>query len=284
MSSSLPFDVLQGIVESLSAPQTIDRGTLFKLSLTCRSLLPVCRKHIFSAISLQPRSFDNDDPAKSRPPNQNQLRISITNMELLTTSSPSVIDWVRSLHLELSNANVHDVGLVHLLDKIRFLEKILLSTLYESSSHVGDSLALHWIKFPFPLQAALARIIKLQSMSYLTLCDLGIIPLSSILPFSSVTHLNVFSSGFSPPSPNHEWGSNAAPAQLKTFCVQRSFPSVLPLLEAKYSNGSPVVDISDLSLLSLELGSDLEEYSVPTFLEKLTNLHTLDMGAGKLHL
>ena len=48
-----------------------------------------------------------------------------------------------------------------------------------------------------------------------------------------------------------------------------------------------MVDISDLSLFSLELGSDLEEYSVATFLEKLTNLHTLDMsspGAGKLHL
>lgn len=120
MSNSLPFDVLQGIVESLSALQTIDRGTLFKLSLTCRWLLPVCRKHIFSAISLQPRSIDNDDPAKSRALNQNQLRISITNMELLTTSSPSVIGWVRSLHLELSNANVHDVVLVHLLDKMRF--------------------------------------------------------------------------------------------------------------------------------------------------------------------
>ena len=78
-----------------------------------------------------------------------------------------------------------------------------------------------------------------------------------------------------------------APAQFKAFCVQRSFSSVLPLLEAKYSNGSPVVDISDLSLLSLELGSDLEEYSVATFLENLTNLHTLDMsspGTGDLHL
>ena len=133
-------------------------------------------------------------------------------MELLTTSSPSVIDWVWSLHLELSNANVHDVDLVHLLDKMRFLEKIL-STLYEPSSHAGDSLALHWTKFPFPLQAALARVIKLQSMSYLTLSNLGIIPLSSIFPFSSATHLNVFSCGFSPPSPNHEWGSRTRSVQ-----------------------------------------------------------------------
>ena len=131
------------------------------------------------------------------------------------------------------------------------------------------------------------RVIKLQSMSYLTLSNLGMIPLSSILPFSSVAHLNVSSCGFSLPNPNHEWGSNTAPAQLKTFCVQRSFLSVLPLLEAKYSNGSPVVDISDLSLLSLELGSNLEEYSAATLLEKLTSLHTLDIfspGAGKLHL
>ncbi|KIM44044.1 hypothetical protein M413DRAFT_25530 [Hebeloma cylindrosporum] len=283
MSSSLPFDILQGIVQALSAPKTIDRATLFKLSMTCRSLLPVCRKHIFSAISLQPRSFDVDDPAKKpQVPNQNQLRISITNMELLTTSSPSIIDWVRSLHLEISIANVHDAGLVHLLDKVHFLEKFLLSNL--PSPPDGPLL---WTKFPNTLQVALSRVIKLKSVSYLTLSNLGIIPLSLILPLSNVTHLGVFSSGFSLSSPNHEWGLNTAPASLKSFCIQRGFSSVLPLLETRYPNGSPAVDLSDLTLFSLEPESDLEEHAAATFLEKLTSLQTLDMsspGAGRGYL
>lgn len=136
-----------------------------------------------------------------------------------------------------------------------------------------------------PLQAALARVIKSQSMSYLTLSNLGIILLSSIFLFPVRPTSTSFPVGF--PLPVRTTNGVPAPAQLKAFCIQRSFSSVLPLLEAKYSNGSPVVDISDLSLFSLELGSDLEEYSVATFLEKLTNLHTLDMsspGAGKLHL
>ena len=290
MASSLPFDVLQRIVESLSESQMIDRATLSKLSLTCRSLLPMCRKHIFSAISLQPRSFDNDDPAKKCMvinKNVDLLHLSITNMELLTTSSPSIIDCVRSLHLELRSANVHDAGLVQLLDKFYFLEKLLLSNLYEPSSHVGDPQALHWAKFPSPLQAALVRIIKLQSVSHLTLCDIWMIPLELILPFPNISHLNVFSCGFSLPSPNHEWGSNTAPAQLKTFCVQAGFWSVFPLLETRYPNGSPVVDLSGLTLFSLELQSDLEEHPVGSFIEKLTSLHSLDIsspGKGKHHL
>ena len=276
MSSTLPFDVLQDIVESLSQPRTIDRETLFKLSLTCRSLLPLCRKHIFSTISLQPRSFDKNDPAKRPwPPNQNILYISITNMELLTTSSPSVVDWVRTFHLGLNAANVHDAGLVHLLDKFSFLESLFLTILFNQ---------LYWANLPFPLQTALARIIKLQSVTSLSLSNLGTIPLSSILPLSNVTHLNVASCGFSLPDPNHEWGSNTAPSQLTNFCIQRGFSSVLPLLEARYPNGFPVVDHSGLTLFSLQLQSDCEEYSAATFLAKLTSLQSLDMsspGAGK---
>jgi hypothetical protein len=190
------------------------------------------------------------------------------------------------LHLELSNANVHDAGLVHVLDKVRFLEKLDLSNLYEPQS-LGDPLALHWTKFSSPLQAALARVIKLQSVNYLTLSNIEMIPLSLILPFSNVSHLNVFSCGFSLPNPNHEWGSSTAPAQLKHFCVKRGFSSVLPLLETRYSNGFPVVDLSELTLVSLELLSDLEEHFVGSFLERLTSLHTLDIsspGAGKHHL
>jgi len=179
--------------------------------------------------------------------------------------------------LSFNNANVHDAGLVPLLDKIGFLESLFLSILFNLKR-------FHWTDLPSSLQTALARIIKLRSVTSLSLSNLGTIPLSLILPFANVAHLNVASCGFSLPGPNHEWGSNAAPVQLKTFCVQGDFSSVLPLLEARYPNGFPVVDHSELTLFSLQLQSDREEYSAATFLAKLTSLQSLDMsspGAGK---
>jgi len=177
--------------------------------------------------------------------------------------------------LSFNNANVHDAGLVPLLDKIGFLESLFLSILFNLNDFIGPI-------SPPPLQTALARIIKLQSVTSLSLSNLGTIPLSLILPFSNVAHLNVASCGFSLPGLNHEWGSNTAPVQLKTFCVRGGFSSVLPLLEARYPNGFPVVDHSEL--FSLQLRSDLEEYSAATFLAKLASLQSLDIsspGTGK---
>ncbi|KAF8168926.1 hypothetical protein BJ912DRAFT_1067422 [Pholiota molesta] len=129
MSVVLPFDVLSTVIEMLANDGPPAFETMQSVSQTCRYLLPVSRKHLFSAIWLKSRIYGSDvaNQAHGRPLNGKReatLHIGATNLAKLVASSPEIAGYVREFIFYPHPSSGVDETLLPLLRKFDRLEKL----------------------------------------------------------------------------------------------------------------------------------------------------------------
>ena len=162
----LPFDVIGHIIDILFNDGTEGLQYVKDFSLVCHSFLPLCRKHIFSCISINmgfPRNYDKGE-AFGR----------------LLLESPDIAIYVRKLKIYIKSSNSH------FLVSFPVLPLTMLQSL--TISYCGyPYLVADWAKLPSSTQRSFVNLMHLPTLTHLDLKRISGFPISNIC--TNIKHL-----------------------------------------------------------------------------------------------
>ena len=139
---TVPLDVLGHITELLAAPGD-DRDSiksLQNLSQTCKFMVPICRRHLFSSLCLRSTSISE-------------------RFSDLLLENPDIARYVRSLNYRMYNPiRDHELTILNILKVRSPLKSIDLS-----------SQGLVWNSFPESIRSSLVSLIQLPTVTHLNI-------------------------------------------------------------------------------------------------------------------
>ena len=226
----LPFDIIGNIIDILfndvEGPQYVK-----DFSLVCHSFLPLCRKHIFSCITIN---------ICGRPSKQ------ISNGEVfgqLLLKNPCIARYVRKLTIYIVQREFESNGFLELVPP-------QLTRLQSLSIAYGNN--VDWHDFSSSIRHLLLNFMRLPTVTYVDLREILSFPTSDLVVCTNVKHLSVC--GFE--ILDDEASSSPLcrkSMKLRTLDISIRTSKSLVLLEATYSDGRPVLDLTDLETVSIVL-------------------------------
>ena len=252
--SDAPLDIIGEIIDDLQD----DSAALKACSLTCLSLLPLCRKYIFRTITLMPRSRG----AKFR-----GLPRYITLLGNLLDTNSQIADYVRNLVYGIEVPDFKDESVPRILDKLHQIQS------FRFAAHS----CINWGALRPDLQESLSRMI--HTMTHL---DITFIPIDIFIPCISLINLRLDSiTGTVTDGYEHGYfGQDAVPQLQSPTLGNSSGRYTQSLVEAKRSKDVPVLDFSNLRTLSVRINKGSDFTAFHTLMKVTKKLETLDyMGA-----
>ncbi|KAF8962871.1 hypothetical protein BDZ97DRAFT_1920203 [Flammula alnicola] len=297
---TLPFDIIYLIVEFYAfLPNGRGRKALSALSRTCRSLLPICRQHIFSTVSLRPRICDWSHYKPSRPDNDYEVpSIALQKMEDLLESNAGIADYVRTLYYHSHESNHEGPGVVQLLSKFNHIQKLVIMPFVDimdygdpdseedaDDPYVGDESdpPLNWKKLPLTLQEALERLIHLPTLVALKFTKITGFPTYILLSCTSLRTLDISHSRILPISLTAHSPMDFTPIKLRDVALYPGAKSNAQILRSRRPDGLPVFDFSGIQRLNITLdkGNDVQQFR--ELMGGLQQLETLRITCGAWH-
>ncbi|KAF8175781.1 hypothetical protein BJ912DRAFT_1064170 [Pholiota molesta] len=280
---SLPYDIFNEIVNiTRQGGQSGDYRTLYAMSITCRSMLQLCRKYLFYEMILEPRNMDDASLSVRNKlryqPNPAVFRLKI--LERLVESSPDILKNVRRLFFESHPSNYNDTALISLISKFDNLKFLSIATHKSSDSETPYfSQPNHsWNSLPQPYQLALAQLIHRSPLHELAFDNYGDIPSDILLPVGSLVNLSLsrttFSSiNFISPSTSI-FNEPTRPLPLKELQTKYHIANIAPLLNQHSTYGHPIIDPAALKSLSFERNVNAAAWD-HNILKNISNLECL---------
>ena len=230
VSPVLPFDVIGNIIDILFNDDTKGLQFVKKFSLVCHSFLPLCRKHIFSLISIEigGRSFKQPDA-----------------FGMLLTQSHSIARYLHKLKIWLNQPEFYC-----------YLSKPTLRQLPRLQSlTISNPSSIHWNDFSVSTRNLLLNLMRLPSLTHFDVRGISSFPKSNLIDWTNVKHLSVDEFYFK--DNDNETASSSV--KLQTLHISIISPLSFKFLETTCSDGCPVINLTDLEKLSI----DLQRRAVP---------------------
>ena len=260
------MEIIGLIIDILASGDVADLQSIQAIALTCKSILPFCRSHIFASMSLVCASdflmfFDTLD------------------------RSPDIATCVR--HLDLGEkVFVYDYEtesetldtesfsrLAQMIDTFTVLESVeILQIEYETTK-------IFWDEIQLEMQNLVLRLIRSPTLISLTLRKLGAIPLTCFVGLSDkLRHLHLHSVTIA----SGDGHPDLVPANtiyLERYSInQKSVLATNTLLEATYSSGAPIFHFGHLKHLRIHCKRDIaDEKKLYKLLEAAGQLSTLEL-------
>jgi len=255
-----PLEIIEEIVNSLR-----DNPTALKAcSQTCSSLLPLCRKYIFRSIRITTRCYT-----------QRSLPRVITLFGILLSNNPGISDLVQNLVFHVCLRDVDDDDVPKVLGRLHHLQSFELK--------IEDLMAEKWSTLRQPFRDALLRLIHLPSVSRLNISNIYDFPVTAFLPCINLADLAL--ACIAKPTTTVASYENSSSAQetspqLQSFAFHMNSNSyAMHLLNARRPNGVPVLDFSEVRILSVEAYAEEHLMSIQAFIGATKKLETLVYGS-----
>ena len=218
----LPFDVIGNIIDIFFNDDTKALLYVKDFSLVSHSFLLLCRKHIFSCISIQigGESFKQPDAFG------------------LLLKNHSISRYLRKLKISIRQSDAY-----HIFEPTsRLLPRLQSLTISNGGS-------IHWNEFSASTGNLLLNLMRLPSLTHLDVKGISSFPISNLIDWTNVKHLSV--KAFYIEDNDNEAVSSSV--KLQTLHISMTSPISLKFLEAKCSDGCPIIDLTDLEKLSIDL-------------------------------
>ena len=251
--SDSPLEVAAEIIEALQD----DLTALKACSLTCRSLLPLCRRFIFRSIELV-RSFTAQ---------RHGLPRNVILFGRLLDSNPKFSDYVQNLVYQIQPQDFNDYDVPRILTQFRRLQSFCLIG--------GDAV---WDTLRQPLRESLLRIIRLPSITSLEISYLRVFPIALFSFCSNLTTLVLT-----------HIGNDSMDEYQKKYPIPNEVPQpssftfgvsvgnyVGRLVSANQSNGLPVLSFHNVRSLSVNVDKYSGLQAVHALLKATHKLETLE--------
>ena len=227
--TTLPLDILLYIIDLLAGgDDDEDVKSLRILSLACKSMVPLCRKHLFS-----------DLPLAFLPVN---IRKRFND---LLSKNPDIACYVRNLNYRVGSRPIvdYELNILDILKKHSSLQSLSLT-----SSGLG------WNQFPELLQSSLVSLIQLPTVAHLDICNLKGFPVTALSCCSNLIDLRLGSLEFSPDA-NQVILRSKIPTPLSLYIRTDTYDLVILMNSASLHAGGPIVDLSSLKRADFEVES-----------------------------
>ena len=165
----LPFDVIGHIIDVLFNYDTENLQYVKNFSLVCHSFLPLCRKHIFSCISI----------------NVGVPRYNGEAFKQLLSESPDIARYICKLKIYIESSNKHFRSFLSFpVSQLTRLQSLIISGFYlEWGSY------LEWGNFPSSTQHSLLNLMHLPTLTHLDMDRISGFPISNLNACTNIKHL-----------------------------------------------------------------------------------------------
>ncbi|KJA16462.1 hypothetical protein HYPSUDRAFT_293388 [Hypholoma sublateritium FD-334 SS-4] len=168
----LPFDVLEKIIDTIGADDTPMSNNLKPFSLTCKSLLHSCRKHIFKTIiiGLPVRMDDIDEDELDDDRDLVSREIPPSRLCWLMSTQPQFSEYVRVFKFGVSGDPstycIDNPDFSRVLRRFTQLQSFTLDVQYDSGHEEN---VVEWADIPRPIQDTILFLVRLPTLTSLTM-------------------------------------------------------------------------------------------------------------------
>jgi hypothetical protein len=252
---TFPLDILVYIIDLLADDEDIN--SLQILSQACKSMVPLCRKHLFSTLFLH-------------------CELDSERFSDLLSKNPDLARYVRSLHYVVYNPiSDHELNILDMLKERSSLRSIqLVSSMTEP---------LDWNDFHASMRSSLIFLIQLPTVTFLSIRSLTGFPAAVLSGCSNLNHIDLWLEEFNlaPPEVNNQVISRSKISTPASLCIKTGTDVLSALLNsASLHAGGPIVDFSRLQSAQIYVYSRGEIVQVNELIKLITRLDYLYMGCG----
>ena len=248
---TLPLDIFLHIIDLLAGGDDKDIKSLQILSQACKSMVPLCRKYLFSSLRLR-NELDSE-------------RLNSEHVHDLPSKNPDIACYVRRLNFRVYNPTDHELNSrLDILKERSSLQSIELS-----------SPGLDWNNLPESIRSSLLSLIQLPTVTQLDIYSFEGFPATALSGCSNLIYLQLGDLELVPQAPevNQVISRSKIPTPVSLYMRTRTSGLDALLNSATLHAGGPIVDLSCLQKASFdvnyafELGRVDELFKVATRLE-----------------
>ena len=235
---TLPLDILLYIIDLLAGEDDEDVKSLRILSQTCKSMVPLCRKHLFSSLHLCG--------------GLNSERFSD-----LLSKNPDIACYVRKLNYRVLFPPIsdHELNILDMLKERSSLQSIELSSPWRNR--------IPWRILTRSVRSALVSLIQLPTVTFLNIHTFDGFPATALSGCDNLIDLKLGEINFVPPEVNQVISRSKIPAPVSLYINHDTYNLAALLSSGSLHAGDPMVDFSGLRKVEFEVKSrdDLDQVS-----------------------
>ena len=219
MHPTLPLDILLYIIDLLAVGDHEDIKSLQTLSQTCKSMVPLCRKHLFSFLVLG-----------------SELSL-IERFSDLLSKNPDIARYVKNLVYGVySHIINHRLNTLDILKERSSLQSIAVSSLG----------LLHWNDFPESIRSSLVSLIELPTVTHLYINGFKGFPATVLSSCRNLIELGLGDLEIASPEIDHVISRSKIPTPVSLYIGTDTFGLAAILNSSSLHPGGPILDISHL--------------------------------------
>ena len=216
---TLPLDILLYIIDLLAGGDDEDIESLQNLSQVCKSMVPLCRKHLFSSLLLH---YSKEDSER------------FSNLLLM---NPEIARYVRNLNYRFyPPLSDHELNILDVLKKRSSLQSIRLSS-------PG---MIEWNYLPESVQSSLVFLIQLPTVTRLDIDDIIGFPATALSGCSNLIDLRLGELKLAPPEVNQVILRSKITTPVSLHMWRTTLGLAALLDSASLHAGGPIIDFSRL--------------------------------------
>ena len=226
--TTLPLDILLYIIDLLAGEDEDDGDikSLQILSQTCKSMVPLCRKHLFSSLCLSSK-LDSE------------------RFSDLLSKNQYIARYVRSLNYRVYHPITdHELIIFDMLKERSSLQSIELS-----------SPRLDWNNFPESIRSSLVSLIQLPTVTHLNIDSFKAFPATALSGCSNLIDLQLGELKLVPPEVNQVVSRSKIPTPISLYIRTETYGLPTLLKSASPHAAGPIVDFSRLQKVSFDVKS-----------------------------
>ena len=226
--TTLPLDILLYIIDLLAGGDHEDIKSLQTLSQTCKSMVPLCRKHLFSFIYLG-----------------SELSL-VERFSDLLSKNPDIARYVKNLVYGVySHIINHRLNTLDILKERSSLQSIAVS-----------SLGLrYWNDFPESIRSSLVSLIELPTVTHLYINGFKGFPATVLSSCRNLIELELGHLEIASPEIDQVISRSKIPTPVSLYIGTDTFGLAALLNSSSLHPGGPIFDISHLQKAHFDVKS-----------------------------
>ena len=252
---TLPLDVLLHIVELLAASRNdmYSINSLQNLSQTCKFMVPICRKHLFSSLYLV-----SDSGLFER-------------LRDLLSKNPDITRYVKSLrYLMLCPVRDHELNILDML-----IERSSLRSIELSSPRLG--VGMNWNSLPESIRSSLVSLIQLPTVTRLEINNFTRFPATALSGCTNLINLRFDNLELTLPDSesNHVISHSKIPTPA---CLNiRATPGFAALLNSASLQAGGPIDFSRVQIAMFDVTSQGDIDNINKLIKMTRQLHYIQI-------
>ena len=245
---TLPLDILLNIIDLLAGGDGEDIKSLQILSRTCKYMVPLCRKYLFSSLNLHSKLISE-------------------RFSDLLSKNPDIARYVTSLDygVDIFPISGHELNIFDMLKKRSSLRSIGLRPLSYSD----------WNYFPESTRSSLIFLIQLPTVTHLSINHFNGFPATALSGCGNLIHLQLRRLILAPPEVDQVISRRKIPSPVSLYIGTRTYGLAALLNSASLYAGGPIVDFSRLQKAEIHVSSPDDIDQVNELIRVTTRLEYL---------